>query len=276
MDIINRIFDTVFDVIFAPFVEIDTIWGMLAVSFFFFFLMLLIFKATSNQSGIKKAKNRVKAHFLAIRLYRDDIGLMFETMRNILASNGQYLKTSMRPMLFLIVPVALVLIHVGARYEYRPLEVGESTVVTAQLDKSVSEESLRAIDLILPEGLIVETDPVRVVQLREISWRIKAVKEGTYQIGFRGGDNRVITKQIVVKNALASLSPQVAKSNLAVTLLNPSEASLPDDSHFASIFVQYPVRTFELLGFASHWLVAFFLFSLLFAFSLKGFMRVEF
>jgi uncharacterized membrane protein (DUF106 family) len=274
MDIINQIFDTLFNFIFAPFSEINAVWGMLVVSFLTSILMLLIFKATSDQAGIKRAKNHVKAHILAIRLYRDDIGLMFETIKNILSSNGQYLKTSLRPMLFLIVPVALVLIHLGARYEHRPLKVGERTVVTVQLDKSASDGLLRSVELIVPEGLVVETRPVRVYPMREINWRIRAEKEGTFQLGLKI-DNKIFNKQLLVIDALVSLSQQVARGDFFATLMNPSEVSLPGDSRVETIFVHYPKRNFEISGFSSHWLVAFFFFSLLFAFSLKGFMRVE-
>jgi len=274
MDLINKIFNTVFDFIFAPFSELNTAWGLLVISFLTSMLMLVIFKATSNQQSIKRAKNHVKGHFLAIRLYRDDIGLMFDTMKNILVSNGQYMKTSLRPMLFLIVPVVLVLIHVGARYENRPLSVGESTVVSAQLDKNASDAFMNSVELIVPEGLSVETQPVRVYQLREINWRIKAEKQGIYQLGFKSGD-KTIYKQINVNNALASISQQIAKGSVTVAILNPSEASLPNDSRFKSVFVQYPKREFAFLGFSLHWLIAFFIFSILFAFSLKGLMKVE-
>ena len=274
LNFINSLFTTLFGWFFIPFEQIHPAWGMLIVSLVMSILMLVIFKRTSDQKGVRVAKNHVKAHFLAIRLYRDDISLMFNTMKNILVSNGRYIKKSFRPMLFMIVPVSIILIQIGSRYEYRPLKVGESTLVTVHLGQNIPEDQINTVELQLPDGLVVDAPPVRIYSMREINWRIVAKSEGDFDVVFKVGDTSV-SKKILVKNGLTALSKQIAKSQLSVTLMNPTEASLPGTSKISSILVQYPTREFEFLGFTFHWLIAFFVFSILFAFSLKGVMGVE-
>ncbi len=164
LNILNYFFNIIFNVIFFPFKNMDPIWGMLVVSFVTGIVMLFVFKATSDQIGIKKAKNLVKGHFLAIRLYRDDITLMFVTMKNIIMSNLLYMKKSFRPMLFLIIPVGVILIHLGTRYEFRPFKVGETIIVSIRLDDKIQDLNLNNVVFELPDGLTSDMPPVRIQQ----------------------------------------------------------------------------------------------------------------
>lgn len=272
MDLINKILSSVFNILFLPFKNVDPVWAMLAISAVAGVVMLLVFKATSDQAGIKRAKNLVKGHFLAIRLYKDDIGLMLDTMKNIISSNLLYMKQSLRPMLFLMVPVGIVLIQLGIRYEFRPLRTGERVVVTLGVaDDSVE---LSEVELILPAGLVAEMPPVRIEQVREVNWRIRAEKAGVFTLSFKYGD-KVVEKRLQIVDSLVPITAQIASHDLGITLMNPAEASLPSGSFASVVSILYPKREAEFWGITMHWLVAFFVFSLIVAFGLKGTLGVE-
>jgi len=273
VDTFNGVANFIFNIIFYIFTNLNPIWGMIFISFITGIAMLFIFKRTSDQDGIKMAKNHVKAHFLAIRLYKDDLKVMMETMKNILLSNLLYMKKSLRPMLFLIVPMAIILIQIAARYEHRPLRVGESTIVTLTVDKQKAV-NLYDVELELPDAFSLDIPPVRVMQLRQINWRITAKKPGIYDLIFKS-NNREVKKRIQIENGLKPVSPSVAQDQIAVTLLNPAESSLPAESFASAISVIYPEREFHFLGFNFHWLIAFFIFSMVSAFSFKSFLGVE-
>lgn len=274
MDIFNSVLNSLFNILFIPFKNVNPVWGMLGVSFLTGIIMLFIFKVTSDQAGIRKAKNHVKAHFLAIRLYRDDISLMLDTMKNIFLSNFYYMKKSLKPMMFLILPVALILIHLGTRYEHRPLKVGESTILSLRLEKNTTLAQLNSIKLELPESLSCDAPPVRIEQLNEINWRIKAEKPGNYELAF-SLEGKTIKKRLQVVDELVAVTSRVARGSFTTTLMNPAEPSLPGSVPVAFITVDYPKRDFNLLGFNLHWLVAFFVLSLVFGFSFKGVLGVE-
>ncbi len=274
MDLVNQIFDTIFSLIFAPFAGVHPVWPMLVVALLTSFVMLFLYKLTSKQSDIKQAKNHVKAHFLAIRLYRDDVSTMFDTMKNILVSNGRYLKSSLRPMVFLMIPVALILVQVGARYEFRPLQVGEKTILTAKFDERMSDEKLKGVELNLPDGLVLDAPPVRVSQTKEVSWRLKTEQSGRFIVEIKSGEHTA-KKEVLVNTEMPALSAAIAKGDLLTTLMNPTEKSLAKNKPFQEISVAYPTRNFEMLGFSTHWLIVFFVASLVFAFGFKGFVGVE-
>ena len=275
MEIISTILNSFFGFLFSPFRTLDPVWGMLFVSFVTGIVMLLIFKATSDQAGIKTAKKKVRGHFLAIRLYRDDLGLMFGTIKNLFISNFLYLKKAFRPMLFLILPVGIILIHIAGRYEKRPLQVGETTVLSLKLNDNTGWEQLKKVEIDVPEGLKLETPPVRIAQLREISWRIRVEEQGEYWVTFRLADD-VVKKKIMATEKLLPLDSKVTQSSFSTLLSNTDESSLPKSGPFLVIEMSYPKRDFDMLGFELHWLLSFFLLSLISGFAFKRFLRVEF
>jgi len=271
MDFINSALTWLFNLLLLPFRNLDPVWGMLVISFATGIIMLFVFKATSDQKGIKRAKNLVKGHFLAIRLYKDDISLMFNTISNILASNLLYMKKSLRPMLFLIVPIGLVLIQLGIRYEYRPLKTGEAAIISLRVDETAS---LTDVKLKLPQGIRLDMPPVRAEREHEVSWRIVAEQPGEFVLGFQL-DGAEVSKRLVVEDSLVPLSAAIAGKDLGVTIMNPAESSLSGASFASLISITYPKREFNAFGFHMHWLVAFFVFSLIAAFGCKGFLGVE-
>jgi uncharacterized membrane protein (DUF106 family) len=273
-DIINSLFSGIFNFLFFPFKNLNPVWGMLVISLVASVVILLILKATSDQAGIKRAKNLMKGHFLAFRLYRDDIGLMLDTFKNMLLSNLLYLRKSFKPILFFIVPVVTIIIQLGVRYEYRPFRVGEPIVVTLQTDDLAEKVALSRVELELPEGLTSEIPPVRIEQLREINWRLHAEKPGVYDLVFKYNGS-VISKRIEVEQPLVAVSQTLEQPSYS-TLINPAEKSLPAANFASAVSVLYPKRDFSVIGINLHWLVAFFVFSFVMAFGLKGVFDVEF
>ena len=176
MDFFNHLMCAFFDVVCAPFKHLHPLWGLLALSVVTGVIMLLIFRLTSNQKGIQKVKNRIKAHFFEIRLFNDDLGLMLEAQKNILKANFTYMKYSLKPMLFLIVPVVLIMIQLSVRFDRHALNVGESAIVKLAFKDSASFEE--NVMLKVPEGVEIETPPLRMLEEKEIDWRIKAERRG--------------------------------------------------------------------------------------------------
>ena len=48
-------------------------------------LMVLIFRYTSDQNAIRQAKDRLKAHLLAVRLFQDQLPVVLSSYRKIIA-----------------------------------------------------------------------------------------------------------------------------------------------------------------------------------------------
>ncbi len=77
---------------------------------------LLIYRFASNQSDITRTKNGIKANLLALRLFRDDLGVVLRTQGQVFRLVGRYLRLGLVPLAILFVPVVLLLIQIEARF----------------------------------------------------------------------------------------------------------------------------------------------------------------
>ncbi len=273
MAIIFNIINGIFRILFYPFENLDPAWGMIWISLVSGILMLIIFRFVSNQEGIKKSKAKVSAYILEMRLFNHDLGKMLAALGKTLASNVLYLRFMLVPLIFIIIPVLIVLIQTGYRYEDRPLQPGEGAIV-----KAVLKQDFPVIDtpviLQAPKGIVVETEALRITALNEIDWRISPQTNGNYELVFYI-NWKEYRKSLHAGTGLSVLSAERAGSSFSSLLLNHSESRLPEDSPFVSLHVSYPDRVLNIMGFEFHWIVWFFIFSVIFSFAFKGVFKIE-
>ncbi len=275
MDLINHILNFLFDVFFYPFRSIAPIYGLCAISLLSALIALPIFKYTSNQEGIKRVKSRIMGHLLELRLYKDDIRVVISAQINILKYNMVYLRYTLKPLMFMIIPISIIMINTASRYEYRPLQPGESTIVKVNLskDKKLSGKK-KEVSLSVPIGLSLETPPLSIDGGREIYWRIRAESEGVYNLVFQENNNKV-KRKLFVTSGITRLSPETFKDGIVNTFLNPGEPSITGPTTIKFIEVKYPSSKTNIFGWNIHWLVIFFVFTLVFGFMLMKPLRVR-
>jgi len=273
MGFLNAILGAVFDAFFAPFASLGPWPGMIAISAVTGILMLLIFKKTSNQEGIKKAKNLIKARLLEIRLYQNDTGRSFKALGAILGANFRYMAYALKPMLVMIVPVLLVLAQINLRYGAASLPPGGQAVVKLILASGTGALET-PISLEAESGLTVETPPLRIAEEGEVDWRIRADAPGRRLLIFDIGGTTV-EKIVSVGQSQPAKVPTLRSRTFLDLVLYPGEKPLPKNGPAASIAVIHPPQRLPLFGGGVHWLVAYFVLSLAAGFALKGVFKVE-
>src|SRR5580704_18563189 len=73
-------------------------------------VMVVLFGYTSDQKAIGIAKDQLKAHLLAVRLYRDQLHVVMGSYGKVLRGTGRYLKLAFKPLLYVIVPITLMIV----------------------------------------------------------------------------------------------------------------------------------------------------------------------
>ena len=73
MDAINGFVTKLFNLVLIPLEWMGDELALIVISGVFGVLALIVFKHISNQKGIKKAKDKIKGHMIAIRIYQDDL-----------------------------------------------------------------------------------------------------------------------------------------------------------------------------------------------------------
>jgi uncharacterized membrane protein (DUF106 family) len=84
-------------------------------------LMVVLFGYTSDQKAIGIAKDQLKAHLLAVRLYRDQIPVVMGSYGKILRGTGRYLKLAFKPLLYVIIPITLLMVQIDRYLGQTPI-----------------------------------------------------------------------------------------------------------------------------------------------------------
>jgi hypothetical protein len=93
-------------------------------------LMVVLFGYTSDQKAIGIAKDQLKAHLLAVRLYRDQIPVVMGSYGKILRGTGRYLKLAFKPLLYVIIPITLLMVQVDRYLGQTPIPVNAPFLLT--------------------------------------------------------------------------------------------------------------------------------------------------
>jgi uncharacterized membrane protein (DUF106 family) len=274
MWVLNSVLDKLFDVLFLPFRNMSPWVGMVLISLLTSFLMLFIFRHTSNQAGIKKAKNLIKAHLLELRLFPDDMRVQFRAQGRILLANLKYIGHNSKPMLVMIVPVLLILIQLNLWFGARSLKLGESALLKVKLigDRFPSEVT---VNLEPPPQIVIETPPLRIEDEAEIDWRVKATENGLGRLTLAIGSETIVKDVAVGTKPLSKISTLRVGRNVLDQVFNPGERPLPSGSIVRSVEFKYPAARMDLFGRRIHWLVVYFVLSIIFGFAFKGVFKVE-
>lgn len=270
----NQLFGKIFDLLFIPFRSMSPWVGLGIVSFLTGLLMLVIFRYTSNQEGIKKVKNKIKAHLLELRLYKDSLDLSMKAQGNILLANLKYITHSFKPLLVMIVPMLLILIQMNFWFGYESLKPGEQTLLKVKLEEGYNPLQT---DLVLEASsdITIETPPLRIEEYGEINWRISSQKSGNHHVNVLVAGKKISKTIATDAKPLSKLSPIKHQKNFMDELLYPVEAPITDDVPVKSIEIRYPAKRLSFFGLNVHWLVAYFALSIIFGFSFKGIFKVE-
>jgi hypothetical protein len=272
MGVFNSVISSFFEAVLFPFRGMAPFWGLFVISVLTGIAMLLLFRVTSNQEGIRRIRNRIRAHVLEIRLFKDDLGLMFRAQGSILRHTVVYMRMALRPLLFILPVVVVIMIQLDLRYGRSPLEPGESTVVTARLLDGASVED---VELAASSGLAIETPAVRIPSRGEVSWRIRALEPGEQNLFLETGEGRVEKKIRVRSGRVVPVEPARIGGSLLGMLEHPGEPPLDGGTGVEEIRVDYRGADVPVFGLGMHWLIPFCVVSLAAGFALKNAFHVE-
>jgi hypothetical protein len=234
-------------------------------------LMPLIFRAASNQTAIHTAKDRIKAHLLAVRLYQDQLLVVLRSQFLVLAGTAHHLRLVLKPALFLAVPLTFLITTCDRYLGFEPLRVNAPFLVTVRTD---TPDRTGDVLLKLPPGLAMTAPPVHIPDDREVVWRLAAEKEGAYDVK-AGVEGKEYGKRVVVSSRLIRLSPVRLKGHLFERFFSSAEPELPEGAPIASIRVAYPERTIRFARIEWNWIWLFLALSLATGFLAKSILGIE-
>ncbi len=109
---------------------------VLALSIVIGLLMVNVFRYASNQKAIGRAKDRLKAHLLAVRLFQDQLPVVMRAYARILRGTGSYLRLAFTPFLIAILPITFMIVQLDRYFGWVPLQPAQTFLVEARLADS--------------------------------------------------------------------------------------------------------------------------------------------
>lgn len=273
MSWINGLVTFLFDAAFRP-LERGPGWLALVVSGGVLAILgLLVYRFTSNQPAIRRTKSRIKAELLAIKLFRDEPGVIVAALATALKGSAALLMHSAAPLLVMIVPFVLILAQLAGRYQWRPVEVGEPIVVCVGFRDGV--------DLLADPprleggaGVSIEGPAVRIPSERRAFWRARAKEAGDHGLNVVMA-GRSVSKSLTAGTGMAAVSPKRVGAARWEQVLYPGEEAIPGREAIEWVAIDYPPRESWFCG-STVWVLWLMGVSYVWAVLLKRWMGVEF
>jgi len=275
MNAVHSALSAIFDVLLKPLEAMGDIVALVLVSGLFGILALLLFKQISWQAGIKGAKDKIKGHMIAIRIYQDDLAIVFKSVLMIVLRNFQYLGLNFGPILPLFVPFVLIASQLVVRYAFDPLPVQERAVAEQRLPgrgrtleihmKPGQAGDVAQLSVELPPHLLALSPLARNAADGLAVLEFEAIAEGTGEIRLLADGVLVGTKSVTAGETRERKMQPERVSAFFTSWLWPAEPTFPADSPIDSVSFDYPERDLGFLpGGPFGVLLTFFLASILF------------
>lgn len=275
MNSIHSILSAIFDVVLTPFEKLGAAVSLVLVSGIFGILALLLFKQISWQAGIKSTKDRIKGHMIAIRIYQDDLVIVFSSVLKVVLRNFQYLGLNFGPILPLFVPFVLIASQLVVRYGFAPLPVVDASVAEARLPgrgtelevkmKRGHEAEINGLTIQMPAHLKALSPVVRNARDGVAVVEFAAIAPGTADIEFLVAGKAAGTKSVAAGDQSPRKMQPERVSSFWASWLWPAEPTFASDSPIDSVRFTYPDRHIWILpGGPVGVLITFFLASIVF------------
>ena len=273
MAALNQALTQFFDLAMGPLHSLSPLAGLVLLSLVTAVAVVLAFKWTADQPALVAAKRAMQAAIFEMRLFNDDLAALLRAQGEVLRHTLTYLRLSLAPTVWLIVPMLALLLHMEFHFGYTGLTAGEAALVKVRFAAEagpVGRPPLLAA-LEAPDAVGVETPGVMLPAEHEIVWRIRPRAAGSYElrlhIGGMGGT--VLTKTLLVSDAVSRRSPVRPDTGVLNQLRYPSEPPLPSASGLTAITIGYPERPFSVAGWSVGWSGVYLALTLAFALVLK-------
>lgn len=274
LGILNPVCTAIGNVVFGVLEYMPPLVGLLIISTAAGVVMLIAFRFLSNQAGIARAKDDIKANLLALKLFKDDLRVAVRAQVRILWALLRLQRYILVPVLWMALPTMLLLSQMAMRYQWRPLGLGDQFLFTIRAD-SVAE--LRnSLSVEFPSGVEVEAGPI--ADNDDISWRLRARERGRHLVQV-GASSTSVRKELFVGDPVQGVSPMLPDARWTLRLLYPIEGYIPTElarpGQIQAIEVAYPVLKSKTYG-SDYWVITFFVASMVAAMLLKPLFKVRF
>ena len=270
LSVLNPVCTFLGDVVYAVLSPFPPWVGITVLSIVTGVVMLIAFRYTSNQDAITRVKDEIKANLLALKLYKDELRVVFTSQIKLVWAILKLQRYVLTPVLVMLLPMLLGLAQMGVRYQWRPFRVGETVLVKAEVPEGAT--GAPTVELEAGDGVRVEAGPL--AGEIDVAWRLRGEAQGRHSLRFVAG-GVAIEKELVVDDGFDRVSALRPGPVWTDQLLHPVERPIDGNAAIRSISIEYPSVDSYIYG-ANYWVLYFFIVSMAVALILKPVFKVKF
>jgi hypothetical protein len=233
-------------------------WALASVSLASGAVFLWAFGRLSNQAALRVLRDRARGNLMAVRFYGHDLRVVLSLQARVLRDTLVGLRYLATPLALLTGPMVLWMAALHLYFDRVPGRVGDIALLRA--------EGVDEARLVAPQGIVIETEPVRIRQRHEMLWRIRANAPGLHRLVLETPAGSVVKRWRV---GPWGATPTLRSASVWDALLFPGEPPLTGDVERIRI-VHAPASYWGL-----PWWGLFLALSLAAGLALKGWLGVE-
>lgn len=234
-------------------------------------LMLLVFRYTSDQKKIRRAKDQVQAQLLAVRLFQDQLPAVLRAYGRLLRGTVRYVGLMLKPTAVLVLVFAPLIVLLDPYFGWEPLRPKRDFLLKVRV---ADTSMIDSVTLRLPPGIRNSAPPVHIASDRQVVWRLVADSDGVHTVTVIA-NGMTLSKPVIVSAGLPHISATSMRGQFWQRWLEPGATALPDDSPVRSIAVGYAPREMNVWLFQANWIIVFFIISIVAALLFKKALHVE-
>lgn len=267
MSLLNFLLTRLGDLVLAPW-SFHTAWPALVVaSLVAAAILVALFRLSSNQTAVRRGRDRLLARVLELLLFRHDMGVSLTACWRITVENARYLAVFLLPMAISLVPLLCLFAQFSAWFEHRPLRIGESLILEIELDQAYSVLN-SPLQISTSDSLQVVNSGVRIPLHNELCLPLRAIESGMGWIELQV-EGRSERRTVLVSDRLNRVSPYQQRTRWWADFLNPTATPLAQDSPLMRFDVRYPTRQLFIGDREVHWTIIAFVLMMIFSLALS-------
>jgi hypothetical protein len=235
-----------FEIAWWPFRHLGPEWGLALFSVVSGVVILMIYRALVDGAAMRPLNDRLLGSLAETWFARDSLGAILRAQGRVLRL--ALLKTALQWKALIVLSVFVLWLLAGLQRwcEWRPLQPGETTVLTV-----LASPAAGPVALVSHDNIEIQTPPVRIPSRGETSWRIALRQPSNGQLCIRDSNSEAF-REVVGGRLFQRLQPESPAVGFSGERMAGNIMTI----------VAYPLREWRCLGLRIGWIWGFCIYAL--------------
>ena len=247
MNFLNPVLDPILD----PLLSLAPFWIIFIIGFLITLFTSLIYKFATDQDLMKRLKQDQKDMQKKLKEIKENPEKLQMHQKEMMQKNLEYMKHSMKPMLYTFLPIIILFGWLGTHLAFSPIFPGEPFSVELNLNEEIQNVTLKtSLELISYDV----SDNVH-------SWSLKG-DEGEYLLEFHIED-KIYEHKVIISNDQRYIEPLKQFNDNKISFIKTGNAELK------------PLGSVSIFGWEPGWLGIYLVISVILSIVIRKLLKIH-